>query len=337
MLTTAMLEGVTKIVTHDHCPDGLASAIILLDAYHDRLRAKDVEFVSYNSERHNTMPAKPGMLFCDFSPPLERAQEFVDAGTIVLDHHKKERVDPYGERGVFGNTKAGESGAVLAFREVWCRASTFNHRNPNHFVVPTSDPTNKYGGIYEEVQYFAFLAGVRDTWQKHQPEWRQACEQTEALMFYPRAEWLDIDDLGADWSHIGHRLDIGRTLYEKRQEKCRDILRYANEFTSARGRRIVLVNTLETSDVGEMLNREPEDGTPRPSALIGFQYLVDGGVEKIQLSCRSTHDLLVEPFAKSFPGGGGHDRAAGFKIEASDSDGPYRFIEYLWNEWEATQ
>jgi hypothetical protein len=323
------LNRVTRIVVHEQtpgvsCPDGLASAIILLDAFWDRLGPKDVEFCSYNSDRINTMPAEPGMLFCDFAPPLERAEEFVRAGTIVLDHHEPERVAPYGALGVYG--KKPVSGAYLAYRDVW---RPLREDMQSAILKDTPHPLV----LSEVIERFAVLAAIRDTWQRDLVDWPYACSQAAALMFWPRDEWLNN---AIDWEgHCKKRLPIGSHLMRRRHDDARAALARAYAFTSVRGRRILVVNTLDTSDAGDILDRPVNHDETRPTALIGFEYLMENGVQKIQLSCRSTHDLDVKPFAISL-GGGGHDRAAGCRLKAPRDRDPYTLIDCLWNEWESS-
>lgn len=113
------LQTIRTIVTHENCSDGLASAMILKSV----LPGAQVVFLSYNSAAHKELSAIPGMIFCDFSPYVERVQEFIDAGAIVLDHHKyqKDVVEAFGPNGVFADetSNPGVAGALLAYREVW--------------------------------------------------------------------------------------------------------------------------------------------------------------------------------------------------------------------------
>ena len=113
------LKALKVIVSHENCADGLASAMILKDV----LPKAKVVFLQYGTPDHVNLVAEEGMIFCDFSPPPARAQEFVDVGAIVLDHHKtaKAVVALFGDLGVFADEKddPGVSGAVLAYREVW--------------------------------------------------------------------------------------------------------------------------------------------------------------------------------------------------------------------------
>ena len=329
MITVEMLNDVKHVIVHDRCPDGMASAIILLDAFRGRLTAQDVTFLEHETECYEKHAADPGTLFCDITPPPRRAQEFVDAGVLVLDHHEPEKVTPYGARGVHGS-EPGVSGAVLAFREVWVPLQV-----PFRETVP-SDHVQ-----YREfaMETFATLAGIRDTWQKDDPRFRQASAQAAALMFWPRAAWLeDVISKGAHRAN-SERLDLGETLLEKVEEDARRFIAEQESFISSRGRVVNIVATKMTSEPAEMLTRAFAL-TPRPAhapdVLIGFRYFVDHGVRMIELSCRSVSDVPVRPFCQRF-GGGGHLRAAGVSLSVSVRDGnPYEMIRALWNRWEET-
>jgi len=144
MIPKSKLEAVTTIVTHKDCPDGVASALILRDALPDRR----IVFLAHGSAELRDFPAEHGQLWCDIVPPRERVKEFVDAGAIVLDHHRGARdiVEAVAENGVFADEEAepGVSGALLAYREV----------------------SVALGRADARLESFAKLAGVRDTWQR---------------------------------------------------------------------------------------------------------------------------------------------------------------------------
>jgi len=113
-----ILKGVNRIIVHGNCPDGMASAILLYDAL-----KIEPEFHIHGLYNFQNLKITPNTLFCDICPPEHLVDKFVDAGGIVLDHHKAAEsfVKKFGERGVFADEKdePGVSGATLAYLEVW--------------------------------------------------------------------------------------------------------------------------------------------------------------------------------------------------------------------------
>lgn len=298
MIDTTKLFNVRTIVTHDGCPDGVASAMILKVAMPD---AK-VVFARYGSAELAALPATEGMLFCDFSPPADRVQEFVDVGAIVLDHHKTARavVEAFGENGVFGDeaTEPGVCGAVLAYRVAIVGA-----------------------GVRDDaIEDFATLAGIRDTWQRQDPRWIEACAQAEALRFWPR-EYL----VGLTPFRWAERMAIGGTLLQKKAEQVEEKIREAYRCEIAGQRVVMFDGSVETSDAMEALKA----GT---DLVVGFRYLCDGGRQRLNLSCRS-RGLDVSAFAKRH-GGGGHTQAAGCTLDVLPGDAnPYERVRELIGLW----
>jgi hypothetical protein len=301
MIDLDSLLAVRTIVTHENCADGIASAIILRDA----LPNARVEFVQYNTPAHRDLRATPGMLFCDMTPPAARVQEFVDAGAIVLDHHKgaREIVEAFGERGVFANeaTEPGVSGAMLAFREVWCKVT---YPNIDDHLIPITD--------------LAVLAGIRDTWWRTHPRWRAACAQAAALRFWP-PEML----IGAPIDSLAARLEIGETLLQRDEARDERSISEAYRFEVG-GIRVVAFEGLHTSDIAERLKGDAD-------LVLGWHYKIEGGEPRMIVSCRSRGAVSALALAKA-NGGGGHERAAGFKIDAGLRN-PYITLRQLVEEY----
>jgi oligoribonuclease NrnB/cAMP/cGMP phosphodiesterase (DHH superfamily) len=299
MLDLDSLLAVRRIVTHDNCADGVASAIILRDA----LPNARVEFVQYNTPAHRDLRATDGMLFCDMTPPAARVQEFVDAGAIVLDHHKGARdiVDAFGERGVFADeaTDPGVSGATLAFREAWSRV-VLHHG---------------YSDCCESVlEQLATLAGIRDTWQRNDSRWREACAQAAALRFWP-PEML----IGAPVDALAARLEIGDVLLQRDAERDERSIAEAYRFEVS-GIRVVAFEGLHTSDIAERLEDEAD-------LVLGWHYAMEDGRARMVVSGRSRGAVSALALAKA-NGGGGHERAAGFRVDVDCMD-PYTTLRLL--------
>ena len=296
MIPIEALHSVRTIVTHDNCPDGYASAMVL----HDALPDARVVFVRHGTADHRLLAAEPGMLFCDFSPPAARVQEFRDAGAIVLDHHKtaRELAESFPLH-VFADEvmEPGVSGAVLAYREVWRPVV-------GHWNVPC------------EVEDFATLAGIRDTWQTKDPRWLEACAQAEALRFWPKETLLAVKPL--EWSGL---MAIGPVIVAKNRERDKRTLEGSHRFISSLGR-VVCFQGLETSDIAETLAADAD-------LVAGWSYSIDAGVKRMQISLRSREDVDVAALAKRY-GGGGHTKAAGFTLSVADDDpNPWARIEQL--------
>jgi len=319
MIPIEKLQAVKRIIVHGpFCADGRASAMILKQA----LPYASVEFMNYGDPRHEQMEPEPGLLFCDFSPWLPkpkkpdamtdedrgilakaevRLQAFVDAGTIVLDHHgtAKHIVERFGELGVFAgeDSEPGVAGAVLAFREVWepvCRqelgAAVFEAYRPI-------------------VRGFAEVAGIRDTWQNKHERFQQGCEQREALLFWDEDELLELPP--PSWEE---KLEIGGILWNNHLRGIKKFLDRGVRYTSEIGTRVLIAPGLSpTSDAAEMLDSYPPE--EQVDLLVGFGYLVDDKDDGQQISLcfsmRSHTGYRCDLFAKSQQGGG-HKAAAGF-------------------------
>jgi len=331
------LAQVKTIVVHGNCPDGVASAILL----HDVLPQAEIKFMQHGQDAYKALVPEPGYLFCDIVPyvttkevttdgvikrinDLEAIKPWVDAGTLVLDHHKgvQDVVEAFGpKRSHFGDekTEPGVCGAVLAFRHVWSLI---------HEVMDATDTV----AIEEEnrAEQFATLAGIRDTWLNKHPAWQAACAQAEMLRFYPIEHWLNFKDpfsTGA-FEVWQERCAIGSLLVERNERSTLKTIESAYRFTSARGTKVIAFhNTKASSDVAEVLGSEVD-------LVIGFAYIAEEGVPKMLLSTRSHAGFDCLAFSK-FHGGNGHTKAAGFnRVVVSHDLNPYEMIKQLvlWYE-----
>lgn len=306
------LQAVKTIISHENCADGTAAAMFL----HDVLPDAKIRFVQYGDAQRN-LQAEPGMLFCDFSPHPETFQQFIDQGALILDHHKGAQaiVEAFGESGVFGDEilDPGVCGAFLAYREVWFRLK--------HTV-------SVFGSE------IARLAGVRDTWQRQDPTWDEACVLAEAMRFYPAESWLIANPFAPEnreWWEA--RLATGRILVERSAKSVQKAVDVAYRFTTSRGTRCVLFSGVRlSSDAAELVGKDAD-------LVVGFDYY---GIEKGQInlvfSTRSHTDFDCLKLCKS-QGGGGHTQAAGFSIKSDLETGnqdPYTVFEATLEWYEAT-
>jgi len=335
MIETSKLLAVDEIIVHDNCSDGTASAMIL----HDCLPNAKVTFLQHGTEPYRMLEPRPGQLFCDISPDPARIKEFLDVGVLVLDHHKKVKnaVMPFVEAGLgaFGDEVAdpGVSGAMLAFREVWLpldRVQAELVLSEQEWARREMLRRNRWiqdqAGKSAALQDFATLIGIRDTWQKQDTRWRQACEVSDAVHFWP---WEEL--AMTDWSRWPELLKIGPILYERSLRHVDKAVKGAHRFVSEKGRRVmVFEGTKPTSDASEKMADEND-------LTIGFALFVEEGVQKMVFSTRSRGSFDCNAFSAAH-GGGGHTNAAGFNQLLKPMDlQPFALVEQLVRNYEGVE
>lgn len=308
MINLYKLKSIKHIITHENCPDGIASAIILKDV----LPKAKISFYQPETLAHKNIPVEEDLLFCDISPPKDRYKEFIKAEAIVLDHHKtsKNIVLEFGELGVFADEKndPGISGAVLAFKEVWQKLA----KSCGKLSIKEELSTRPY------IRYFAKLIGIRDTWQSKDLKFKNACEISEVLTFWPIEELLETEFNSDKWNYI---ISFGDILYKKHLISANNRINKGYRFTSKFGTRVIIFNERKyTSDVTGLLGNEVD-------LIIGFDYIFDDNEQKILVSTRSHTNFDCAKFCNSF-GGGGHTKAAGCSFNLSKGDSqPYFFLK----------
>lgn len=302
-----ILKGVNRIIVHGNCPDGMASAILLYDAL-----KIEPEFHTHGMDNFQNLKITPNTLFCDICPPEHLVDQFVDAGGIVLDHHKaaEHLVKRFGERGVFADEKdePGVSGGTLAYQEVWF-PSMNRHLNKG----------------FTFAKQFARLAGIRDTWQKHEEHWEVACHQAAGLTFYPWKHWKnEVDRNGRDgdkYLQFRDEMAVGKLIFENRMSKAQVCADEAHIVTNEKGLRVAVFNDHDhlTSDVADILRAEGVN------VIAGFFYSKaseDSPYPVLCYSLRSDGSFDVSEFAQRF-GGGGHTKAAGYHKSICMDDDPF--------------
>lgn len=305
-------DDIRTIIVHDNCTDGLLCGILLKDIFPNA----EIRFIQYQTADHQALQPEPGMIFADFSPQESRAQEFIDAGAYILDHHKKAKdlVARFGSRGAFGDEvlDPGVCGAVLVFRELWSSGA-------RPWLVP-------------QVREIVTLAGIRDTWQNKSPRWRDALIQHEVLWFYPKEWWMG-QRLSDILNHWESRLLLGSILVEKSEKGVRKAVESAHRFTSRKGTRVVVFEGIrKASDAAELIGEDAD-------LIIGFGYFEEntpsGRVPKMVASTRSHTTFDCMRFCAAY-GGGGHTKAAGFNVIVDEhSLNPYKTLENLLNDFES--
>jgi len=313
MIPLDKIKKVKRIVVHTDA-DGVVSAMILKDVLPDA----SVEYVQYDTKAHVEMTAEPGMIFCDFSPHEPRADEFLEVGAIVLDHHdtKRKVVQRFIDRGlgVFGDMEKqpGACGAWLAYMHVW---------------QPSFPGTVRSAKTREAVEDVAKLAAIRDTWQTKDPRWIEACEQAAAINFWdwdtlvasPPEQWAEM--LGT----------VGKQAYDNHMRKVRTAVGGAYRYITPKGiRMVVFQGYFAASDAAEMIGEDAD-------VICGFSLFFDDGEPFMLCGLRSHTDFHVGKFAKTAAeGGGGHRESAGFRRSIFLSDNPYSLFRNMLVDYEAS-
>jgi hypothetical protein len=215
MIPIETLKQVTHIYCHGHCPDGLASAMILKDAFRMLGMSPRIEFLTHGTPEHQVATDTiEQVLFCDIAPKAGAGSWLVrEKWPIVLDHHvgAKAVVESFGSLGVYADAEKepGVSGAVLAYREVW---------------MSIAQQTAK-GWIPRELDDFAYCVGARDTWQTQDPRFLRGQWISKMLMSKPAAWWLDESGHGTTMHHApylsANEIEMGRALFEAHEEAVR--------------------------------------------------------------------------------------------------------------------
>ena len=306
------IRAIRRVIVHKCCSDGTLAGAIIKQA----LPHVVVEECQYSTPEHEHLSAEPGLCFADFSPPASRVQEFVNAGAVVLDHHKGAEaiVRQFGDLGFFGDEvkMPGVSGAVLAY---------------DHIYVPIC-------GQDEALQDFARLIGIRDTFQTGHPRWNEACQISAAVWSLPLGYWLSQKPVINDLVKL-----MGNTQIKRREAQVTnaydqlEVIRLPGPpWSPSFG--IFADSKSCISDVAELARRKR-----LCENVLGFHFVKDGPKEplKLMVSCRSDGRLDSAMLAKYF-GGGGHTKAAGFSLPYNPWDSPSPFqviqerIKEFWNE-----
>jgi oligoribonuclease NrnB/cAMP/cGMP phosphodiesterase (DHH superfamily) len=310
------LESIRRVITHRDCADGTASAMILNHAFGGKV---PIEFVQYGTPEWRDLKPEAGIMFADMTPPPELADVFVEAGAIVLDHHKKAKdlgiIGKFADKGLcrFGDEKMdpGVCGATLAAKYVW--EPVLQATIPGH-----------YQATADIVQNLAHLAGVYDTWQRTSPDWNKAFDLSQALKFWP---WDDLRDLYPDeWAD---KIALGRTLSKKLSDRVKRTCENAMRFTTEKGTRVIVFEgTRDTSYVAEVLDKEVD-------LVVGFSLHCEKGENPTMgWSTRSHTDFDCNMFCSTL-GGGGHTKAAGGHLLLKPDDpNPFSLVRNTIESYE---
>ena len=304
MLPTEKLKAVTQVIVHDNCADGLMAAIVIAKALAFHGSQPFFQFIQYGTKAQEQLEARPGMLFCDITPPKERAIEFARQGAIVIDHHKSAKeVTALFEDGIYEEAP-GVSGATLAY----------NYLLPKHVDNL---------GLLKLVT----LTGVYDSWAKENPLWLDALRLHSVMeIFYPR--WSEKTCSGVmlfeKFASIKelHSLRLGAQLLERELDHAKRVAKGGFDLEVNHVRVKLVQGVLEINLVAEAECLEDVD------LVVGFLLFNNSeALPEVLFSLRSHKGFDCSALAKHF-GGGGHPGSAGFKLPFGVHDpNPIRIFE----------
>lgn len=328
MIPIEVLRRVSRVYTHKNCPDGMATAMILVDAFRMLGTSPSIEFLAHGTPEHTAAGRfaehrDEVWIFCDIAPTYERSHRGsgFENSTVVLDHHKgvEELVRGFGEFGVFADEKLepGVSGAVLAWRNVW---------------APIRDSVDERRDG-ERVADFAMCVGARDTWQTEDVRFHRGQWISKFLMSKPKEYFLEqlipygqrgeAPDLRLHLPYLTEEeVAAGAALFDAHEQSVRQAVEQCVWFEVQPTRpdgwphRLAVFQEQASgfrlcSDVAESIRQVAP--VVKADVVAGFSYVVDkpGDDPKLLYSLRGLNGFDVAAFAKA-NGGGGHTAAAGF-------------------------
>lgn len=344
-----VLRRVQVVYTHAHCPDGMATAMILKDAFRMLGTSPRIEFLAHGTPEHKeaSRGAQEGWaLWCDIAPDRDvvSSNPVRERCFAILDHHigARDVVEMFLQLhgcGAFADEKLepGVSGAVLAFRKVYVPA-----------LQSLKKPAELELHEMNLVREFAECVGARDTWQTQDTvRFKRGQWISKMLMSKPARHWLDLLFTYGDGSQSLHppylndsEVSAGAALFDAHEEAVRQAvgqcvgMNVGDDIDKGDGRREpmrLLVFQEQASgfrlcsDVAEALRRQNDTYRNEPSVFMidvvaGFFFVVDkpGAEPRLLYSLRGLNGFDVASFAKA-NGGGGHTAAAGFSVALDSS------------------
>lgn len=285
------IEKTKRLYFHSYCPDGILGRNILL---------KYVNFENMDNQDflYPVTPYKPltvveNALFVDSCPESNVLEAFLKAGAKILDHHssrfedlKKYMVD-YPDQILLGENDLCESGAVLAYK-VALKLTDSLISNDDHDAME--------------------LAGIADCFKKEDSRFDKA-----------RAQAFFVSLLGNSYYDIPnyHDLTIASLMFKTDMLRTEALKKHCL-IMSINNVKVAFYNgDSSISDLAELLRK---DGV---NLVVGWEQrmITLNGVEDIGLtvSLRSDESVAANRVACFFPSGGGHDRAAGFRLHTTRS------------------
>jgi hypothetical protein len=275
---------VKRVITHKNCQDGAFAAALC------RLHWPDAEYIycQYGEQQLALTPG-PATLFVDFSPHPDNADAWREHKPFIMDHHKSaEWLVASFPHSIYS---PADSGAQILLNEL--RSSCIP------FSVTLLIPQQK------ALAYIIELVSIRDTWQKGNENWGEACELWEAAALFDYESKDFLDDVT---KFIVNFPEYGRNKIAARQAEFAESLIQAEPMTlTCEGSDAIGLVTYAAVDISNFAEYARSHGV---ELVVGVRPRQTGGRLRWAVSFRGAGKFDCAEIAK-FCGGGGHHDAAG--------------------------
>lgn len=324
------LRQISIVYYHASCPDGTMSAMLCAEAF--RLIGHQAEFKSlqYGTADMDSIVPYSGQLFVDITPPRDRWEEWKGFDVLVLDHHESSEHITTGLNGVYA-TNEKHSGAMLAYENVYlpCIEHAIEEQISTVVAAGLQPKESSAASRLREQQRmwreFATLAMIRDTWKNTSNFWDQSHALALATGFEGSSALIERVQSG-DFD-AGALMALGARLLDRHNRKvelCADnaMTIEVGDLDSDFRYKIALFNTTEkiTSDVGNLLLSRGID------VAVGYFYTHEDETTQAIVSLRTTDRISASKVCETL-GGGGHARAAGFRIKGAFDKSPSAIVD----------
>ena len=304
------LQQVTDVFYHASCPDGTASAFICAAAFRHSGLTPKFHSLQYGTEFMSKLEPRIGQLFVDITPPKERWEEWKLVNPIVLDHHETVKNVTEGLDGVYATNEA-HSGAQLAYEEVM-------------FPITKDMDLGYIGSVpYKTMEAWKELANrsmIRDTWKKDSLLWNEACSIAMSMLFkgskglIAKAQEFGLEAFRHE--DLENFYEIGEQVVGNDKRRVETLSGGAEKRLSLASKqyKMSFFNCTEkiVSDTANSLINQGDN------ISVGYFYLYEDGALRISVSIRTDGTISAKKIAESL-GGGGHERAAGFRMNGNCS------------------
>lgn len=298
-ISVEKLKKVRTIYCHQNCPDGIGAALICAASYYTNHFSPEIKFIQYGTKEHEHLVPDHGQMFIDITPPKNRWNEWVEYEPIVLDHHETCKEVTLKLNGIYGDEN--ESGSTLAFKYVMSQFV-----NSNSVIGYKS--INNWG-------IFAHLSMIRDTWKSNDQRWEMSLANSRGVMFYDINELINKAKSGK--LNFKKIMKNGGRLVKKINDKSKLLAKSAYTFGISKNDctlKCAIYNCTENI-ISETSNILIDDGC---DLAISYFISFDGEDMITTVSLRSNDKIDSSKIAEKL-GGGGHSKAAGFKM-VNDTD-----------------